>query len=62
MVKWNIMNSEMYIVLHYPTFIFADFPSAGTATCHQKGRVGSTLLSIQRIINAVMPKPFAVES
>lgn len=37
------------------------FPSAGTATCHQKGRVGSILLSLQRIVNAVTPKPFAVK-
>lgn len=28
---------------------------------HQKGRVGRTLLSIQRIINVVVPKPPAVE-
>lgn len=32
MVKGSITNSEVYIVFHYPVFVFAIFPSAGTAT------------------------------
>lgn len=59
MVKGNITNPEVYIVFHYPEFVFAIFPSARTVT--SKSRVARTPLSIQRIINVVMPKPLAVE-
>lgn len=36
-------------------------PTCWNSHLHQTGRVGRTLLSIQRILNAVMPKPLAVE-
>lgn len=42
MVKGNITNPEVYVVFHYPVFVFAIFPSASTVTLKRQGGENTT--------------------
>lgn len=44
-----------------PSVCICHLPTCWNSHLHKKGRVGRTLLSIQRIVSVVMPKPLAVE-